>query len=295
MKLRTAARALLLCSLAFAATAGSASAAGPPGPPGPPPGAGSGFPLPPAPGQAPAPQASQSATAIPTTAAGPGLLNGFAGLSGRTVRVNIACRAGGNASLSANGKLGQTKYRCSGGRSTVSFKLTKASASRVAHSGTTLATVALTTGGATYRLSLSLGRTSAPQFWTSFLGLNCQAQGPDSAVLTAPNFQDVPATTIDVRPWLAWYTASTGWQWLGTRGTGRSAWYEWTASPIGVSEWQTPTGISPWTWGPIQVTPGHGTYVVSVMEAIYWYSHPAYVWATVRAQPGSSPTDCVYP
>jgi hypothetical protein len=31
------------------------------------------------------------------------------------------------------------------------------------------------------------------------------------------------------------------------------------------------------------------------MEAIYWYSHPAYVWAAVRAQPGSSPTDCVYP
>ena len=55
--------------------------------------------------------------------------------------------------------------------------------------------------------------------------------------------------------------------------------------------------ITPWTWGPISVAPGHGTYLISVMEAIYWYGHPNDVWEYVHSEPTSTTTTtyCVYP
>ena len=106
--------------------------------------------------------------------------------------------------------------------------------------------------------------------------------------MLAPNFTVTPATTIDVRPWLAWYTAATGWQWLGTDGPDASRWYRWTGTPDGVAEWHTPSGaINPWTWGPISISPGQGTYVIAVLEAVYWYSHPVYVWRFAHSYPTS--------
>ena len=129
----------------------------------------------------------------------------------------------------------------------------------------------------------------------SIFGYNCTADSSYEGQLTAPNFTDTTPTTIDVRPWLAWYTAATGWQWEGTLGADRSAWYQWTATPNGVAEWQPGGAINPWTWGPINVTRGHGTYVLAVFDAVYRYSNPVYVWGYAASQPGNLETYCAYP
>ena len=291
----------LLSVLMTAVLAASARAAGaPPGLPGPPPGAGSGIPLPPAPGQPPPPEPSQSAITIPTSAGQPGLLNGFVGLSGKVLKVGIACQGAGSATLSAAtvapGTLAKARYRCSGGRSTIRLALTSTNAMKIARLADVLASLALKQGGATTHLSLALGaRAPAPTYWTSFFGFGCTADGSYEGVLTAPNFTDTTPTTIDVRPWLAWYTAATGWQWEGTLGPNHSAWHQWTATPTGVAEWQPGGTINPWTWGPISVTPGHGTYVLAVFDAVYWYSNPVYVWSYAASQPGNLESYCAYP
>jgi hypothetical protein len=285
---------LSLGVLVLALAASPALAAAPPGLPGPPPGTGTGFPLPPGPGQGPPPQASLPAASITGTAYGPGLLSGYAAVSGRRLPVKIACQGKGKAQLHAAGVAVKAIYRCAGGRSTIGFALTGSQARQLA-SGQTIGSLTLTQGAATESLSLWLGRSApAPAYWTSFYGLGC---GSNSAELTAPNFSDTTTTTVDVRPWIAWYTPAAGWQWLGVRGPDASAWYQWTATPTGVAEWQQPTGTSPWTWGPIAVTPGHGTYVIAAFEAIYWYSHPSTVWEYARSGPNPSTitTYCVYP
>jgi hypothetical protein len=293
----------LLSVLAVAIWAGPALGAGePPGLPGPPPGVGSGFQLPPAPGQAPSPEPTGPATTILSTASGPGLLSGTASLQGTRLALRIACAGRGSAAISVpavgRGTLAQAPYKCSKRRGTVRLSLPATAASRIARSGDTLARVSFKQGGLTERRSLELGsQTSAAGTWTSVYGLRCGAPGSYQAQLLAPNFTDTPSTTLDVRPWLAWYTSATGWQWLGTAGPDRSSWYRWTATPSGVAEWQQAGTISPWTWGPISVARGHGTYVVSVFEAIYWYSHPADVWRDARSGPDANTisTYCEYP
>jgi hypothetical protein len=286
--------------LAIVATGGPAWAAGPaPGLPGPPPGAGTGLPFPPAPGQAPPGQMSLPATSITGAAYGPGLLSGYTAVSGNGLPVPIACQGNGTARLSAAGVTVKTAYKCSAGRGTIRFALTRSQARGIARSNDLIGALTLTQEGRTERLSLSLGRSApAPLFWTSAFGLLCNSGPSLSAQLVAPNFSSEPApTTIDVRPWLAWYTSATGWQWLGARGPGSSTWYRWTATPTGVAEWQQPTGINPWTWGPIAIVPGHGTYVIAVLEAVYWYSHPTTVWEYARSEPSPSTmtTYCAYP
>jgi hypothetical protein len=283
-----------LAVVGFATHVGQAKAASsPPGLPGPPPGAGTGFPLPPPPAQDPPPQPSGSPATVPLTPSGPGLLSGSAGLTGRRLRLPIACDAGGHAALSvpglASGLVAQARYKCAGGRSTVSFTLGKSIARQINGKGSVLAQVAFKQIGATETLSVMVGPSpAAPEFWTSVFGLQCGASGANQATLLAPNFTVTPTTTIDVRPWLAWYTAATGWQWLGTEGPDASRWYRWTGTPNGVAQWHTASGtVNPWTWGPIAVTPGHGTYVISVLEAIYWYSHPVYVWRYAHSYPSS--------
>jgi hypothetical protein len=282
---------MIVALAALAAPAGSLAAT-PPGLPGPPPGAGTGFPIPPAPGASPGPAASLGATTLPTTTAGPGVLTGFVTLSGRSVSVKLACAASGSATL-----LGaRTTYRCRHGRSTATFVLTRARAATVPRLGGIAAKLTVVAQGRTESLTVSVSEIlPAPSYWTSNFGLSCNAHGSDIAQLTAPNFSASLPTTIDVRPWLAWYTPSTGWQWLGARGPAKSSWYRWTATPTGVFEWQHNPTIDPWTWSPITVAAGHGTYVVAVFEAVYWYSDPAYVWNYARTQPGSLTTDCVYP
>lgn len=283
---------VLACAV-LAAEAGLAFAAAPPALPGPPPGAGGGFPLPPPPAQAPPPEASGSPATIPYSAPGPGLLSGSAALTGRNVNVKIACNAGGRASLTlptlASPTVAQARYKCARGRSTVSFALAKPVAQQIARGGSVLAGVAFRQGGRTERLTVMVGpRPPAPVFWTSVFGLECGTPAATQAELLAPNFTVSPSTTIDVRPWLAWYTPATGWQWLGTQGPNASQWYRWTGTPDGVAEWHTASGtVNPWTWGPITVTPGHGTDVIAVLETIYWYSHPVYVWGYAHSYPAS--------
>jgi hypothetical protein len=285
--------------VALGGFAPAAEAAGPAGLPGPPPGVAAGLPLPPPPGQAPPAQASLPATTLNGVPYGPGLLSGYSAVKGTKLPVAIACQANGKAQLRAGSVSAKTTYRCSKGRSTIQFALKRSQASRIAKSSSLVGALTLTQGAQTVRLSLSLGRSApTPMFWTSAFGLGCTAGGAQSAQLVAPNFTSTASsTTIDVRPWIAWYTSTTGWQWLGSRGPGASSWYRWTATPTGVAEWQQPTGISPWTWGPIQIVPGRATYVIAVLEAVYWYSHPATVWEYARSEPTSTTvaTYCVYP
>lgn len=291
---RFPAAGLLVVGAAFAANVGLASAtSGPPGLPGPPPGAGAGFPLPPAPGEASPPQPSGSPATLPFATSGPGLLSRSAGLTGSKLKLKIACKTGGHAALTLpalrSSAVAQSRYRCAAGRSTVSFALEKPVAQQIARSGSVIAGVAFRQGGRTERSSVLVGpRPAAPEYWTSVFGLDCGTPAATQAELLAPNFTVTPVTTIDVRPWLAWYTAATGWQWLGTQGPNASRWYRWTGTPDGVAEWHTPSGtVNPWTWGPITVAPGHGTYVIAVLETIYWYSHPVYVWAYAHSYPTS--------
>jgi hypothetical protein len=291
--------ALVCAMLGLAVFASQAVAAGPPsGLPGPPPGAGTGFPLPPSPGAAPSPTADGAPVTISGTASGPGLLSGTASLSGKRVSIPIACSAGGRVTMSAPGlgTMAQAKYRCRGGRATAVLTLTSATARQVNSLGSVLVRLAFSGGE---QLSLALGpRVPVAGTWTSYYGLACNTPAANESSLLAPNFSDTPSTTIDVRPWLAWYTSATGWQWIGTQGANASSWYSWTATPNGVAEWLTPpTTITPWAWAPISVAPGHGTYVIAVFEVIYWYSHPVYAWHYARSGggPNATVTYCEYP
>jgi hypothetical protein len=116
-----------------------ANAATPPAPatpsalPGPPPDAGSGLPLPPAPGQAPPAELDASPTTIPVTGSGPGLLSGTAGLKGTQVSLPIVCTAAGRVTMSTSGlgQLAQATYRCANGRGDVRLTLTKDAARQV--------------------------------------------------------------------------------------------------------------------------------------------------------------------
>jgi hypothetical protein len=285
---------LIVAATFVVANACPALAAGPPaGLPGPPPEASSGLPLPPGPGQAPPPQPPGPPSAIGAGASMPGLLSGTASLGRAGFKLRVACRTGGKAAFSVpsfgGSTLASARYKCAKGRATASFVLTKSVVGRIGRSGSVLGRVSFTQGAAKTRASVMVGpRPPAPVFWTSVFGLLCGAPGSNQAQLQAPNFTVTPPTTIDVRPWLAWYSPATGWQWQGTAGPGASRWYRFTATPSGVAEWRTPLGtIDPWLWSPIAVTPGRGTYVIAVFEAVYWYSHPAYVWRFVHSVPGA--------
>jgi hypothetical protein len=292
--------AIITVLMAVAGYGAEARAADPPGGlPGPPPGVGTGLPLPPPPAQAPPPQTSLPAVSITGAPYGPGLLSGYSAVNGTKLPVTIACQANGKAQLRAGSVSVKTAYRCSRGRSTIRFVLTQSQARGIAKSNGLVGALTLSQGAQTVRPSLSLGRRApTPAFWTSAFGLGCTSGGAQSAQLVAPNFTSTPGpTTIDVRPWIAWYTSATGWQWLGARGPDSSTWYRWTATPSGVAEWQQPTGINPWTWGPITVVPGHATYMIAVLEAVYWYSHPTTVWEYARSEPSPSTitTYCAIP
>jgi hypothetical protein len=251
----------------------------PPGPPGAPPGADVGYP---AVGAA-APTAATGPATVISTGSPPGLLGGSAKLKGRTVSFPIACSRSGSVRLSgpapaSTASLGRASYRCVKGQATVSIKLSAASVRRLP--STALTTVAL---GAR-QFTLTVSRSSAPTPYWKGAGMQCDFFGANSSFLEAPNFTLSPAATVDVRPWLAVYTAKAGWQWIGTGGPNRSSWYQWTATPSGISQWVTPFGaLNPWTWGPISVRPGVTADTVGVFEVEYMYAHPAYVWGLTRS------------
>ena len=271
--------------------------------PGPPPGARSGFPLPPPPGRAPDAEPAGPAATLPAQVSGPALLSGSVDLRGTRFAVQIACRTGGLMNVTARsvgtGILASASYVCRNRRATARVSLTKAAAKRMAGRGSTIAQLIFVQGKTTtQRLSLTVEvRPQAPAYWSDG-GLRCNPSVSYEGEMVAPNFRVTPRTTIDVRPWLAWYTSANGWRWLGVNGINASRWYRWTATPDGVAEWRTPTGtISPWMWTPIGVPAGQGTYAVSVFEVIYWYSRPVYVWRYAPSSPSLNVTTtyCNYP
>jgi hypothetical protein len=287
---------------ALASDPAAAASTSTPSLPGPPPQVGAGFPAPPAPGTVPVAGPAGPSSSIPTRVGGPGLLSGTARLSGRHLTLAIACRTNGRASVAAAaihpGTLARAGYSCRKGHASAALTISAASAHRLTGLGSALARVTLGRGRATAQYSLTLeSGTIAPSFWSDG-GLECSLLGTDEPYLVAPDFTVTPAAVIDMRPWIAFYTAANGWRWLGTAGLNRSTWYRWTATSAGVMQWMTPTGaLNPWTWAPINVHPGQRTYAVGVFELIYWYAHPRYVWRYAYSQlsPSSSGTYCRYP
>ncbi|MGH2858350.1 MAG: hypothetical protein ACRDMJ_12820, partial [Solirubrobacteraceae bacterium] len=174
------------------------------------------------------------------------------------------------------------------------LRLPAAGARRVGALRSTIGTLTLSHS----RFSLTLStRPARPAVWSDG-GLQCDFYGANSPFLVAPNFTVTPAVAIDIRPWIAFYTRSAGWQWLGTEGLNRSRWYQWTASPGGVLQWYTPAGaLNRWTWAPLTVPSGRGLSAVGVFEVAYLYAHPTYVWRLAPSQSrGGAVSDyCSYP
>ena len=285
------------CPLARAAVQ-----SGPPPLPGPPPGAGSGFLAPPATGITSPAGAVGAPARLPVRVSGPALLSGIVPVHKLQLVLAIACETSGRARLTASavrpGVLAETTYVCRNRRASAQLSLRRADARRLAALGPTLASVTLGHGTATARVSLTLQPAAErPSYWSDG-GLECSVLGSYEPYLAAPNFTVTPPAVIDVRPWVAWYTATNGWRWLGIRGVNASAWYRWTATPSGVQEWKTPPGaINLWTWGPIYVVPGQGTYAIGVFEIVYWFARPTYVWRYAVSSPAANKltTYCNYP
>jgi hypothetical protein len=228
---------------------------------------------------------------------GSGPVGGNPRLSGRKLTLTLACHSNGSASLSVTSirkaPLARGRYSCIKGRATLSLTLPAA----YAHRFGSPVIGSLTLGaGQSFSVTLS-SRTVPSRFWSDG-GLQCNLFGADRPYLVAPDFRVMPAAMIDVRPWVAFYTAANGWRWLGTNGLNKSAWYQWTAGPTGVSSWITPTGaLNPWTWAPITARPGHGTVAIGVFEVEYLYFHPTYAWEYARSQTATGPTAtyCSFP
>jgi hypothetical protein len=298
----------LLAGVASAlAIAQPAGAQAPAGPPGPPPGNATDLPAPP--GTAPAFVPPGTPAAIPAQPTGPGLLNGSGialNRANRTFAVSLACQANGSVRISArrlaSGTLARAGYRCANGRATARLQLTSKTASRLARRHTVPATARVKQGARSAKLDFTLtaGRqaNSPKGFWTDG-HLDCAG-----AYLVQPDFTTATPTTVSTRGWVAWYTAPGGWHWLGTNGESAGRWDTWTTTVSGVAQFHpngTPTP-NPWTWGPIAVTPGSGTYAVGVYEIVYWVGgHPDHQWQYVNAgttgaaAAGGGSLYCVYP
>jgi hypothetical protein len=220
---------------------------------------------------------------IPTHVSGPGLLSGTARVHGRNYSVAIACQKSGYVSLTAaalaGGIVSRGGYLCVNRRAVANLSLSQASARALSRLGSTLADLSLVQGGTTEHLSVTLETHATGSSYWSDGGMECGLLGPYEPYVVSPNFRASPGVVVDVRPWIAWYTAADGWRWLGTAGVNASLWYQWTATPSGIQEWATPAGaINPWTWAPVYAHPGQHTYAISVFELVYLYKTPTYVW-----------------
>ena len=287
-------------SFGFSATARAADQmVAPPGLPGPPPGAGSGLPTSPLPGTAPTTEAGPAAW-IPTHVAGPALMTGVVRVHGSQFALAIACRTSGRVSVTAGairpGVLARGTYTCRNGHANAQLVLRGGDARRLAASGSTLASVTLGQGNGAARLSLTLQTTDqSPRFWSDG-GLECNLLGSFEPYLVAPNFTAISPLDVEVRPWVAWYTSTVGWRWLGTVGSNASQWYRWTATPSGVAQWKTPAGaMNRWTWSPISVSPGHGTYAVGVFEVVYGSARYTWGYSPSNLVGSGLATYCRYP
>jgi hypothetical protein len=264
--------------------------------PGPPPGADTGLPLPPAPGQAPPAKVDPGPVAIPTSVAGPALSTGSAPV-GKTGRVSFSliCRGRGKVDLSLpalSARAAAVPYSCARGHARVSMRLRSRTARTVRRQGTTIGRLRLKQGRTSTTLTVALTGPRQPAggagVWSDG-GLQCASPSASQAYLVAPNFTVSPVTTISMRPWIAWWTASGGWHWLGLRGPNASAWTNLTGTPTGIAEWRDAAGaFNPWTWGPVTFPGGQGVRAVGVFEALYWYGgRPVRVWRYTSSFLGS--------
>jgi hypothetical protein len=292
-----------VCAVALAGSPPAAGATGAPlGLPGPPPAAGTNYPAPPAPGVVPPAGAAGSPASVPAKLGGPGLLTGVIRAHGRQVTLAIACSGNGRATLSAaalgSGTLARGAYTCTRHRASAQLRLSGPAAHELGRLESTLGHVKLGGGGATTQYAITLeSRATAFPRWSDG-GLVCSFYGPDSPMVSAPNFTVQPPAIIDIRPWVAFYTAADGWRWLGTAGLNQSLWYRGTATSTGVTQWRTLGGaLNRWTWAPITVRSGSDTYAIGVFEVVYWYTHMRYVWEYTSSlmSSGASPTYCSYP
>jgi len=290
--------ALLLAGLVSTTPARAGAAVSLPGPP---PTAGQGFPAAPAPGTVPVPGPVGPPTSLPTNFSGSSLRSGFVVVHGGRFTLDIACRAGGRVTLTAStlgsGIVARGGYACRDRTGTAHLSLRRPSAGRLTALKSALAQVSLGRGDAEkFSILLATRPTSSPS-WSGG-GLQCSVLGLYEPYLVAPNFTVTPPALIDVRPWVAWYTAASGWRWLGIDGPGRSSWYRWSATDSGVATWMTPSGaLNPWTWAPIRVRPHQQISMIGAFEVIYWYAHPRYVWAYAPSWPTGSAarTYCTFP
>jgi len=280
---------------------GSAAAAGGTPPlPGPPPIAGAALPAAPPPGTIPASGGTGPAASLPSAVSGPGLRSGFIGVRNRKLTLPLACSSSGRVTLTApavrRGTLAKGRFNCQQRQASAQLSLRPGDARRLTALRSTVAGVSFGPGVAK-RFSIVLqSRSGPPPYWSDG-GMECSLLGADTPYLVAPNFTVGPPAIIDVRPWVAWYTAATGWRWIGTTGVNSSSWYRWTATPAGVQQWFTPTGaLNPWTWAPVHVRAGRGMYTLGVFEVVYWYRHPRYVWQYTRSRlgPAATGTYCTY-
>jgi hypothetical protein len=287
----------LLAAGALAATAvPAAAAAQAPAPPGPPPGNGGDLPAPP--GTAPAFVPPGTPAAVPSGATGPGLIGSgdvAFNRAKRTFSVPFACQAGGRITVSAraasNGPIARAPYKCSGGRASAALSVSGKIGKRLAKLQTVAATAAVTQSNKATRMSLTLhagggAAASTAGFWTDG-HLQCtDSAGAPNAYLVEPDFTTATPTTISTRGWIAWYLPAGGWHWLGVGGENAGRWDTWSAASGGITQFHPGGAVqpSPWTWGPVTIPTGEGTFAVGVYEVVYWVGgHPQHRWQYVNA------------
>jgi hypothetical protein len=287
---------LVLSSLvAIVVQVAPAGAQSPAGPPGPPPGNGGALPAPPGTAAAFVPPGTPAA--IPGAVTGPGLLSGSAmtlNRAKRTFSVALACQANGSVAVTApaltKATIARASYRCTANRATAALRVSRKVAQRLAKHKTVAATAIVKQSGKASRLGFALragGGAPAPVgFWTDG-HLQCtDSAGAPQAYLVEPDFTTAAPTPVSTRGWVAWYTAASGWHWLGISGENANRWDTWTASVGGIEQFHpnaTPQPV-PWTWGPVSVPTGQGIFAIGVYEIVYWVAgKPEYRWQYVNA------------
>jgi hypothetical protein len=300
--------------LVAAALPATAVAQAPPGPPGPPPGNGADIPAPP--GTQPPNVPPGTPGAIPAGATGPALLSGSAVRLDRKKRrfaIPLACQSSGRLSVQARGVRGGTfaraKYRCAGNRATATLRVKRKLMKRLLRRKTLAATAGVSEGGKGATLSFTLvtkgGVPPSRAFWTDGR-LHCSqdASGLPPAYLVTPDFTTASDTPVSTRGWVAWWTPTGGWHWLGVNGENKGRWDTWMATPTGIAQFHPNGVVQPiaYSWGPIQIPTGQGIQAIGVYEIVYWVGgKPEYQWQYVNAgatgavAAGGGTLYCTYP
>jgi hypothetical protein len=287
--------ALALTVLALCGAGAGTATAQTPAPPGPPPGNGGDLPAPP--GTAPVVVPPGTPGAVPAQTSGPGLLGNapvVLNRAKRTFSVPLACQGKGSVRVTAKvvskAPIAKAGYRCAGNRATAKLSVSAKVTKQLARRRTVAATLSVQQAGHSTKLYfMLLAGQKAPKakgFWTDgHLQCDDGAGGPVS-YLVEPDFTTASPTPISTRGWIAWYTPSGGWHWLGVNGENAGRWDTWTATVGGISQFHpggVPTPV-PWTQGPISVPAGQGIMTVGVYEIVYWVGgKPDYQWQYVNA------------